>query len=560
MSTVSTVITRILMEFLSNNKALTVSIAIMALTISIQDTAFPYILKKWVEFLPTKKSARRPWNGMAIRFSFLFVFTILVVQLFKIIDDKLTGIFDPKLFTFVRKKMIECLMIKHDDFIMHSDIDTGDIATRFVRIPSIFVELTALMIELLPHVLALLTTSIYLYFFVDRVIAFIMIVVSCILIYIILHKFSKCSKLSIDRDENVIKSQSLLDDITRNIYSIFSSNNTRLEIDRLSNKDNMQNISYSTLVNCNLESRVSYMVVMFSAFVLILFRSYIVRMDGPSLSALILIIMLIFSTHTKLLKGSSDWIRMYGVIKVSGTDILSCSTPSSDLRIRKCRPVPLPDGLILSVNAVTLKGVMNAYVTFNLTRGERLAIVGPIGCGKSTLLKIVMGFASPSVGEIRLHGVPYASLSKEDIRVTFAYVPQVPILFNTTVYDNICYGIDPIKCTHDTIMNAAKTLGFDMVIENLSHGLETQVGKSGSKLSGGQRQVVLLIRAWMMDRRVLVLDEPTASMDPEHAMTFAKAVCRFETILFVSHDMSFVDAVATRRVQMMSLTSSSQVL
>ncbi|KAJ3331180.1 Antigen peptide transporter 2 [Blyttiomyces sp. JEL0837] len=180
-------------------------------------------------------------------------------------------------------------------------------------------------------------------------------------------------------------------------------------------------------------------------------------------------------------------------------------------------------------------------VSFKVQKGSRVAIVGKSGSGKSTLLKLLLRLYDPTNGAISLYSKNLCNLSPHQIRSRIVSVQQNPVLFNRSVADNIAAG-RPFA-TREDIINAAKCVGADSLISLLSEGYETVVGEKGSRLSGGQRQLIALARAYICDPEVVLLDEATSALDAEHEKTVLDALeilCQGRTTIIVSHRLSMV--------------------
>ena len=170
---------------------------------------------------------------------------------------------------------------------------------------------------------------------------------------------------------------------------------------------------------------------------------------------------------------------------------------------------------------------------------ETLAVVGPSGAGKSTLLRLLLGFAAPRRGEVLVDGVPLAELDLDWWRRQIAYVPQQPTIFPGSVADNIRLGRP--EATQAEIEAAARRARAHGFISALPESYETKVGEGGRALSQGERQRIALARALAVGARLLVLDEPTASLDAESDVEVSAAIADVadgRRALIVAHRLS----------------------
>lgn len=190
-------------------------------------------------------------------------------------------------------------------------------------------------------------------------------------------------------------------------------------------------------------------------------------------------------------------------------------------------------------------------VDLTIAFGERVAIVGPNGCGKTTLLNLVLRFADPLQGEIRLDGIPLPQMRLRDLRRQIGLVTQEPWLFDDTVYNNIHYGA-PWATREEVIRAAQQAHAHRLIVEELPDGYETVVGTGGSRLSGGQRQRITLARAILRDPAILLLDEATSQVDLESERLIQSVLEEFtrnRTTLLVTHRLGVL-ALADRIVVM----------
>lgn len=180
-------------------------------------------------------------------------------------------------------------------------------------------------------------------------------------------------------------------------------------------------------------------------------------------------------------------------------------------------------------------------ISFHIPQGSMLALVGPSGSGKSTIAKLLAGFWDSEEGQIQIGGKPIESFSQEQLNKLIAYVDQETFLFDESIQDNIRIGCPQASITD--VKKAAKAAGCDDFIEALPHGYNTRAGESGNRLSGGERQRISIIRAMLKNAPIMVLDEATASTDPENEAMIQKALTAAtcgKTLIVVAHRLSTI--------------------
>ncbi|MFD9608453.1 thiol reductant ABC exporter subunit CydD [Streptomyces sp. NPDC059083] len=223
----------------------------------------------------------------------------------------------------------------------------------------------------------------------------------------------------------------------------------------------------------------------------------------------------------------------------------------------------VPESVRLELDGVTVRHAGRAEpsldaASLTVEPGETVALVGPSGVGKSTLLDVVLGFAVPDEGgSVRVGGADLATLDLEEWRSRIAWVPQRPYLFAGTVAENV--RLARPDAPDEAVRSALRDAGADGFVAALPQGLDTLLGEDGAGLSAGQRQRLALARAFLADRPLLLLDEPTAALDGETEAGIVEAVRRLaagRTVLLVVHRPALL-AVADRVVALGGATTGT---
>ncbi len=180
-------------------------------------------------------------------------------------------------------------------------------------------------------------------------------------------------------------------------------------------------------------------------------------------------------------------------------------------------------------------------LSFRIAPGETVAIVGPSGAGKSTIFQLLLRFYDPLRGRILLDGIDIKTADPEDLRRRINSVPQEPMIFGTTIAENIRYGA--LDASDEAVREAAKQAAAHDFIEALPEGYATRVGERGVTLSGGERQRIAIARAMLREAPVLLLDEATSALDAENEILVQSAVEKLmahRTTLVIAHRLATV--------------------
>ena len=222
------------------------------------------------------------------------------------------------------------------------------------------------------------------------------------------------------------------------------------------------------------------------------------------------------------------------------------STPKDSLPLKERLNEPSSQAL------VSFKDVSYTYpsrpkhkaiegLTLDIKEGEHIALVGPSGAGKSTLFDLLLRFRDPQQGQIQINGLPLDQANLQELRSQYALVPQQPVLFSSSVLDNLRYGCP--GATDEQVKAAAKSAHIDEFISQLPQGYDSFLGEQGVKLSGGQKQRLAIARAILRDPKILLLDEATSALDAQsehHVQQALNELMKGRTTIIIAHRLATV--------------------
>lgn len=539
--------------FAMQNKALYAMFLATLLTHPLEKVAFTHMFTTTVAEVATAGSAV-PRRKIVMLLT-LFAAIKLIHTGIGALDARLI----PRFLDFARSRLMADVLDSYET--KFSDVMAGDLLSKIIKLPEALRDMFYLLhhgvaVDLVVHT----STAAYFYWmhpqlghvFVAGMVAWVVVNVGF---------WTTCAEGAVRKEALQDGLHEEIGDVLQNLLSVYVSNRRDDELVRIDAAQAEYSSQLSSSMVCGVRFRAAYaamVVALFGALVIVAMRLVIAGKITPAMFAATFTVGL---TAVGRLTGGFVSIRNLqhelGVVRAVEKYL-------DEARARKPRAASAdasgsavgraPDAGEIRFEGVRFgKGDREILrgVTVAVRAGATTAIVGRVGCGKSTLVNILLRLDEPDAGRVTFGGEDIERRPLREWRRTFAYVPQQPKLRNLSLIDNVRYG-GATGATSSDVDALLRKAGLDHVADSFRPRYNELVGVGGKNLSGGQRQIVWLLRALLSDAPVVVMDEPTSALDPESRGDVVRMLAssfKGRTLLLVTHDAE-VRAMADSVIKM----------
>lgn len=535
---------KIIFDFLKKyNLTIIFYLIFTILAFPLESIVIPQIYSHFFEILNSKTKV----NQFIKYISFIIIIQI-IVNFSNCVTTYIESYIIPEMNHYIINYIFKNLLKKYENSV--TEMELGKIITRISTLPNYLKEFIAdFLVWIFPRVVTIIIINIY-FFYINWKLGLVSIILLIGYYYLNIKYYTSCSNLSTERHILFENKNQFTQDKLSNSQTIYSSG--KLD-DEIKNYD-LDTQKYTSKFKENLMC-LNKVNILSSTLIIILFISlniittYLFINKEISFTNLIAIfITIIYYTPciTTIDSIMPDLIHQYGSLQA--VDIFIKELYETNfLKKNINNPVLKINSGNIVINKLTFGYTENNNIfnNFYLTikNNESIAIIGQSGNGKSTLIKIIMGYYKVPDNTIFIDGKDINKFNLSDLRMQISYVNQNNKLFNISILENIQYGNDMSK---DDVIKLCEKLNVSNIFKNLKDGFETSAGIDGNNLSGGQKQIIQILRNISKKNKIIILDEPTSAIDKENTINIMNCIKELsinKTLIIITHDESLLSLV-----------------
>jgi len=529
-------------EYLLQNKFTFFVCSLLLLTYPLQKVVLPKYYGKVISNLQDGS------NKKFVESAKMLLIIYASIQFLHSIYQKIQGALVPKFSEFSMKKIFSSLLKNdNEDF---ENMKVGEILAKISKLPNMIYRYLDILKSVVFSQAIVLVSCIFHYYYVSSriLLAFILVVFGVLLLQFVTYKTTMGVEMQREREQDKIYQH--LQDVLNNLISVIVCKNEEYEKDKLSTIFVSFTKTFNKVLNINFIMRVIFSFFNIFAFCLL---NYILYKEYSNKNITKEHFISSFIITYSVLQLFNDGAHSVRLLVDMTSQITDMEHFFNNQIFQKKHSSHEKDRFVNG--DIVFKDVTHKYskdggehvalkkVNMVIKQNENIALTGHIGSGKSTLIKTLLKLTIPTSGTVTIGGVNINNISKQELYSHVFYIPQKPKLMNRTLYENIIYGLEKKTNKKETLSKIENIMTFMKLDDNTKQAfvekMDDSVGLEGSKLSGGQRQIVWIIRALLRNSSIIIMDEPTSSLDKSNKQKIYNIVEEIglqKTIIVISHD------------------------
>ena len=538
-----------LIEYIKQNKLLFLFYVLLLFIYPLHKVILPKYYGKVISNLNQSKNQKFMENVKYLLYIFI-TYNVLIAVL-----NKVQGSFIPGFSEYAIQHIFSSLL--QNKKLNYENLEVGEILAKIIKVPNIIYKYLDLLRTLIFSQLFITAGTLWYYSTISSRILYIYTGLSLGLILLQIITYYATMDIEIQREKEKDNIYQHFQDLLNNLISVVVCKQEKYEKEYLHEKFKpFVEVFYKSL-NINFIYRVIYAIYTVIAFIIL--NSYLyfdyeskVITKEQFISSFI-VTYSILHLFTDANSSIRQVVDMYSQVKDMENYFNEKTKLDQKMQIYT-EDKSFSHGVIEFQN-VSYKYEENSEfkgkyvyalknINVKIEKNENVAIIGQIGSGKSTLVKLLLKFFEPTEGEVLINNINLKHISRDELYDHIFYIPQKPKLLNRTLYENIFYGVEVEKKDKSTNIEKIKKIMNEMkleenIIDIFMEKMDQVLGNDGIKLSGGQRQMVWIIRAMLRNPSIIIFDEPTSALDKKNKKNIIrviKEIGKDKSILIISHD------------------------
>jgi ATP-binding cassette, subfamily B, bacterial len=535
-------IREIYLDFFKNNWRLYLFYLATFILVPLRQAAIPHYYGKIVSSLKGKDISK----GVKLMTVLLIVWVVIQgCELLENYGDKLIW---PKFHAYVEDTIFSKIIDNYNTYFQ--ELKVGEILTKMIKIPWILDSIQDDFRNFLVDNTLVIASNIAYLMYHSKWLGGVYFVGMAFLIGISYKFNGECKHNLIKAELQYDSNHGLIEDTLYNLISIYTNNQHEYEKDKIS-KENGKYVKLQTNRQmCNLKYKFWYSLLNILIFIgLNATALYLYSTGKIGIGGIVAVFILNYNILTSLIiyyENAKRFIEFNANIVYIKQffDGFPVPEPIKTKELSEHRDINI-QFVDVYYKPSGSKDFVFSGLDIYIPEKQSIVIMGGVGSGKSTFVKLIIRLLKHDSGEILLNGVPIEKFNLNNLRKMIIYVPQSPTLFYRTLWENITYGLkEGHNITPDKIYKILDDVGLHELKDIFKKRMNRNVGKKGSELSGGQRQIVWILRCLIQDCKVVILDEPTSALDEtskEQIKLLIQYMGRNKSVIVITHDKSLLE-------------------